>query len=140
MTKEQIEQLQYLGFKISKEDERGYTAVEKEGVPELSSLELLISTTTFKDEIHYWDAFKKSPTDPGGYVSAIRWDDENVAYMEGNHGWTSRWQVVPIAELAEHMQKNWDKDCDRGRYLNKVLVSQNSYTTKERISRDLCDK
>lgn len=137
MTKEQIEQLQYLGFAVSEEDERGNIAIESDSIPDLERLELLIAVMTFKEEIHYWDAFKKSPSDPGGYVSAIRWDEENVAYMEGNHGWTSRWQIVPITEMAAHMQKNWDKDCDRGKYLNKVFVSQNSYTTRERIKKNL---
>ena len=51
MTTEQIEQLQYLGFKVCKEDERGYTAVESESIPDLERLELLIAVMTFKEEI-----------------------------------------------------------------------------------------
>ena len=97
-------------------------------------------TMTFDDEIHYWDAYKKSPTDPGGYVTALRLDEEHVAYMEGNHGWTSSWYIVSVEEMAGHIQKNWDKDCDRGKYYNKVLIQKNKYITREKINNDLYRK
>ena len=137
MTQEQIQDLQDLGFCVGEEDERGYTAVSCETIPELTALEMLLLSLTFRDEIHYWDKYKVSPTDPGGYVTALRWNEESVAYREGNHGWSSRWQIVPIAEMAEHMQKNWDKDCNGGKYLNRVLISRNEYIARENISKEL---
>lgn len=137
MTKEQIEELCALGFEVSGEDERGKIAIARENVPDLICLEQLILILTFEEEINYWDAYRKSPTDPGGYVTAIRLDVETVAYMDGNHGWSSSWDVIPIQEMAKRIQKNWDKDCDRGLYLNKVIISHNKYVTRERINSDL---
>lgn len=137
MTQEQIQDLQDFGFCVSEEDERGRIAVSREEIPGLTELEMLLLTLTFWDEIHYWDADKYSATDPGGYVTALRWDADSVAYMEGNHGWSSRWRIVSVAEMAKHMQKNWDKDCDRGAYLNRILISHNEYISRERIKRNL---
>ena len=133
MTQEQINLLKEFGFQIDEDYHRGRTPIYSEKIPDLLSLEMLILTMTFQDEINYWDADWYSPTDPGGYVSALRLDNERVAYMEGNHGWTSRWYIVTIKEMAEHMQKNWDKDCDRGKFLNRVWIEPNRYTTKEKI-------
>lgn len=133
MTAEQIILLKEFGFRIGKDDHRGRTQIYCENIPDLLSLEMLILTMTFQDEINYWDADWNSPTDPGGYVSALRLDNERVAYMEGNHGWTSRWYIVTIEEMAEHIQKNWDKDCDRGKFLNRVWIEPNRYTTKDKI-------
>lgn len=137
MTKEQIEEIRAIGFKVSEEDSRGKVAIESDNLPDLLSLESLILILTFEEEIHYWDAFRESPTDPGGYVTALRLDGEMVAYMVGNHGWTSSWNVISIPEMAKQIQKNWDKDCDRGMYLNKIMISRNKYVTRERISDDL---
>lgn len=137
MTAEQINLLKEFGFQIGEDDHRGRTPIYSEKIPDLLSLEMLILTMTFQDEINYWDADWYSPTDPGGYVSALRLDNERVAYMEGNHGWTSRWYIVTIKEMAEHMQKNWDKDCDRGKFLNRVWIEPNRYTTKEKIRENI---
>ena len=136
MTKEQIKALQELGFQISDEVHYG-VSVFSDIIPELNVLKSLILIMTFDNEIHYWDAFKQSPTDPGGYVTALRLDDECVAYMEGNHGWTSSWYIVTIEEMAKHIRKNWDKDCDSGKYYNRVFIQKNQYITRERINNDL---
>ncbi|MBQ7766280.1 MAG: hypothetical protein IJ397_05495 [Lachnospiraceae bacterium] len=133
MTQEQINLLKEFGFQTGEDDHRGRTPIYSEKIPDLLFLEMLILTMTFQDEINYWDADWYSPTDPGGYVSALRLDNERVAYKEGNHGWTSRWYIVTIKEMAEHMQKNWDKDYDRGKFLNQVWIEPNRYTTKEKI-------
>ena len=127
MTSRQKKELLNLGFQISAEELRYGVVVFSETIPKLNVLKKLIMTMTFDDEIHYWDADQKSPTDPGGYVTALRLDEEQVAYMEGNHGWTSSWYIVSVEEMAEHIQKNWDKDCDRGKYYNKVLIQKNKY-------------
>lgn len=136
MTAEQITLLQEFGFKVGEDDHRGRTQIYCENIPDLLSLEMLILTMTFRDEINYWDADWYSPTDPGGYVSALRLDNERVAYKEGNHGWTSHWHIVTIKEMAEHIQKNWDKDCDRGKFLNCIWIEPNDYITKDKI----CEK
>lgn len=133
MTAEQITLLQEFGFQIGENDHRGRTQIYCENIPDLLSLEMLILTMTFRDEINYWDADWCSPTDPGGYVSALRLDNESVAYKEGNHGWTSHWYIVTIKEMAEHMQKNWDKDYDRGKFLNCIWIELNDHITKDKI-------
>lgn len=140
LTREQIQDLRDFGFCVSEEDERGRIAVSGEIIPDLVSLEMLLLTLTFWEEIHYWDADTYSPTDPGGYVTALRWDADSVAYMEGNHGWSSRWKIVSIEEMAKHIQKNWDKDCDRGAYLNRIQISHNKYISRERIRSRLREK
>ena len=137
MTEEQKEYLKEFGFKVSDEDERGRTVVFSEMVPDLISLEMLILTMTFYEEISYWDADWKSPIDPGGYVTALRLDNERVAYREGNHGWISKWYIVSVEEMAKHIQKNWDKDCDRGMYLNNVQIEHNKYITRQEIDDNL---
>ena len=50
-------------------------------------------------------------------------DENRAVYMEGNHGWSSKYKAVSVEELAELMIKNWDKDCDGGMYLNRIKVS-----------------
>ena len=140
MTKEQTEKLRVIGFKVSEVDSRGEIAIEKPIIPDLSSLEELISILTFGEEIKFWDAYRRSSTDPGAYVSALRLDEENVAYMDGNHGWSTRWNIVSIQEMAKRIQKNWDKDCDGGKYFNKIVISHNKYVTRERINNDLRKK
>lgn len=137
MTDKQINELQVWGFQVSDEDLRYGVAIFSESIPELVVLKKLISTMTFDDEIHYWDADRKSSTDPGGYVTALRLDKELVAYKEGNHGWTSSWYIVSVEDMAKHIQKNWNKDCDRGMYLNKVWIQPNKYITRESINNDL---
>ena len=137
MTQEQIQNLQDFGFCVDEEDERGNRVVSCKSIPGLTELEMLLLTLTFGEEIHYWDAEKQSPTDPGGYVTALRWDADSVVYMEGNQGWSSHWQIVSIEEMAKHMQKNWDKDCDRGAYLNRIRVSHNKYIARECVSKGL---
>lgn len=137
MTNEQIEKVRALGFEVSGDDGRGRIAIERESIPDLICLEKLILILTFDEEINYWDAYRKSPTDPGGYVTAIRLDGETVAYKDGNHGWSSSWDIVSIQEMAERIQKNWDKDCDCGLYLNKVIILPNKFVTRERINSDL---
>ena len=126
-----------MGFQVSDEDLRYGVAVSSETIPELDALKKMILTMTFDDEINYWDADRKSPTDPGGYVTALRLNEKQVAYKEGNHGWSSSWYIVSIEEMANHIKKNWDKDCDRGKYLNKVLINQNKYITRDKIKSDL---
>ena len=32
---------------------------------------------------------------------------------------------ISIREMAERIQRNWDKDCDSGMYLNRILISDN---------------
>ena len=140
MKKEQIEKLRALGFEVGEDDKRGEIAIESQNVPDLICLEKMILILTFEEEINYWDAYRKSPTDPGGYVTALRMDNETVAYKDGNHGWSSSWDIISIHEMAKRIQKNWDKDCDRGRYFNKVMISHNKYVTRERINSDLCRK
>jgi len=137
MTAEQITLLQEFGFQVGEDDHRGRTQIYCENIPDLLSLEMLILTMTFRDEINYWDADWYSPTDPGGYVSALRLDNERVAYKEGNHGWTSHWHIVTIKEMAEHIQKNWDKDCDRGNFLNCIWIELNDHITKDKIREKL---
>lgn len=140
MTKEQTEELRVIGFKVSEEDFRGNIIIEKEIIPDLSSLEKLILILTFGEQIEYWDAYRRSSTDPGGYVTALRWDEEHVAYMDGNHGWSSSWDIISIQEMAKRIQKNWDKDCNGGKYLNKIVISHNQYVTREQIGNDLRKK
>lgn len=137
MTEEQIQELSGIGFKVSEDNARGKVVIESEIIPDIFSLEKLILLLTFEDGINYWDAYRKSPTDPGGYVTALCLDTETVAYMDGNHGWTSSWDIISIQEMAKRIQKNWDKDCDRGLYLNKIIITHNKYVTRERISNNL---
>ena len=137
MTEQQKKEVTDLGFRIGDNDARHGVAVSYEAIPELEVIKKLILTLNFDEEIEYWDAYQKSPTDPGGYVTALRLDEERVAYMEGNDGWTSSWYIVSVEEMARHIQKNWDKDCNRGMYLNKVWIKQNKYITREKIFKDL---
>lgn len=137
MIQEQIKILRNLGFEVSEKDGKGNITISKSTIPDLIVLEKLLLTMTFDEEIHYWDADQKSPTDPGGYVTALCLGKQQVAYMEGNHGWTSKWYIISVEEMAKHIQKNWDKDCDGGKYLNKVQIRTNKYVTREEISKSL---
>ena len=137
MTQEQIKDIQDLGFQVSEEDIRGRTFVSRETIPDLLSLEMLILTTTFKEEIFFWNYYGKNISDPGSYVTAIHWDNETVAYKEANHGWSGSWKLMAIAEMAELIQKNWDKDCDRGAFLNQIRIEKSPYIVKSDLKKKL---
>lgn len=40
-------------------------------------------------------------------------------------------------QFAKHIQRNWNKDKDRGLYLNKILIKPNKRITPEKIYDDL---
>ena len=48
----------------------------------------------------------------------------------------SRWDTVTLREMAEHIRKNWDKEMDRGKYKNKIVIKQNKYISPGIIARD----
>lgn len=137
MTQEQIKELHEWGFEVGEEDVRGRTMVSKETIPDLLSLEILILTMTFKDEIFFWNHYGKTISDPGSYVTAIHWDNETVVYKEGNHGWSSSWKFMPIAEMVKLIQMNWDKDCDRGAFLNQIRIEKSPYIVKSDLKKQL---
>ncbi len=137
MTDEQITNLRYLGFTVGEEDPRRGFPVESESIPDLTALELMLSVMTFKEDISYWNAFCRSPSDPGGYVTALRLDSDTMAYREGNHGWIGRWELISLSEAARRIQENWDKDCDYGLFLNRIYICRNKHITKSSIMENM---
>lgn len=134
MKEYQIDEYKKLGFNVIYD--RDDILIEMNNIPDLSLIKRLIILLTFKDELNYWDSEYKSPSDPGAYVSAIRYSDETFAYRVGNHGWISNWEIISIDEMAKRIRKNWDKDCDYGKYLNRIKISQNKHITRSNIDSD----
>lgn len=59
-------------------------------------------------ELFFFDAFDGggvNDSDPGSYVS-VRRRDQEFAFQRGNHGWSSRWRLVPVEEIAALMLRN----------------------------------
>ncbi|MBW8304672.1 MAG: hypothetical protein K0M78_12200 [Brevundimonas sp.] len=59
-------------------------------------------------ELFFFDAFEGGDvydSDPGSYVS-VRRRARELAFKRGNHGWSSRWRLAPIEEIAALMLRN----------------------------------
>lgn len=66
-------------------------------------------------------------SDPGAYCRAVVIDQDTVSYMEGNHGWTSKWKEVSIGEFATFVQMNWDKGDGSGQYAYCIHLENNKW-------------
>ncbi|NMC56216.1 MAG: hypothetical protein GYA50_03230 [Eubacteriaceae bacterium] len=54
-------------------------------------------------------------------------DEYTVAYMLGNHGWSSDWKKISIMEFAKYLQKNWGVEDWSGAYKNYIELRENLY-------------
>lgn len=122
MQEEKVKQIKKLGFDVSEAGRNGEQFVSMQSIPEKDIVIKMLKVLTFDDEIFFWDYFHDTVTDPGGYVTAYMLDNCRSVYMEGNHGWSSKFVAISVDELAELMIKNWDKDCDGGMFLNKIRI------------------
>lgn len=136
MTEKQTEQLEALGFAVSEKDSRGNCFIGMDNPPSVEVIKKLLSVMTENDEVFYWDYYSPRLSDPGAYISILSDKDGRIIFKKANHGWSSKWSYIGIDEIAENIQKNWEKDCDGGALRNKIRVSDNIYK-KEKIQQDL---
>lgn len=124
-------ELDRLGFVVEPGSRAGYFRISKETVPDVDHIIKLLRAIPFEKSISFWNYYHQTISDPGSYVTAVIVGDHAV-YMEGNHGWSSDYKRISFEELAELIQKNWDKDCDWGKYLNAVFVEPHRNSERDR--------
>jgi len=122
MQEEKTKKIKKLEFDVSDIGRNGEQFISMQSVPEIDVVTKMLKVLTFEDEIFFWDYYHDTISDPGGYVSAYMLDDNRAVYMEGNHGWSSKFTTISVDELAELIIKNWDKDCDAGMFLNRIRI------------------
>lgn len=122
MLEDQVEQLVKLGFDVSEKGRNGERFIFRQTAPTIDEALEMLKIFTFEDGIFFWNFFHVTISDPGAYVIAYVLNQDRAVYEEGNHGWSSEYKAISLQELAELIIKNWDKDCDRGEYLNKIEI------------------
>ncbi|MCR5529637.1 MAG: hypothetical protein K6F49_10510 [Saccharofermentans sp.] len=90
----------------------------------------LLGLLTHKDVLHFFDAFYKSPTDPGRYVSVYMTEGTPVYYY-GNHGWSSEYKHMTCEEMAGLIAKNWDESDGRS-YGNYIEIKPNLWSERDK--------
>ena len=137
MKEESELKIKQLNFRISSMGRNGIRSVSMEDIPSREIVVQMLKQLTFEDAIYFWDYYHVTVTDPGGYVTAYMLDEDRAVYMEGNHGWTSRYEAISVDYLAEMIIKNWDKDCDGGMYMNAIQVGPHYSIEKHGFLYDL---
>lgn len=122
MEQGKIDRIKQLGFTISEAGRNKERFVSMQTIPSKETVLRMLRELDFEDSIIFWDYYHITVTDPGGYVRAYMIDEKKAVYMEGNHGWSSRFAAISIDDLADLMIKNWDKDCDDGMYYNSIKI------------------
>lgn len=122
MQEDKLKKIEELGFDVSEKGRNEERFVSFESVPAKDMVLKMLKFLDFEDCILFWDYYHVTVTDPGGYVTAYMLDENRAVYMEGNHGWSSKFKVISVDELAEMVIKNWNKDCDGGMYLNRIQI------------------
>lgn len=110
------------GFSVEDTSNDGFF-IKKETIPGIEELVRLIEWIPAEKCIFFWNYYHVTVTDPGSYVTAVVLGDHAV-YQEGNHGWSNQFQRISLLDLAELIQKNWDKDWEQGRYLNCIEIKR----------------
>lgn len=131
MKDREVKKIQELGFEVSNEGRNGERSISMKVTPSKDVVIKMLKQLTFEDCIFFWDYYHATVTDPGGYVSAYVLDGKRAVYMEGNHGWSSKFQAISLEELSELIIKNWDKDCDGGAFLNSIKINPHHNSHKD---------
>ena len=118
---ELISMIAKIGFEVRTIDDgrqKPYLEVSLQETPSTKMLVELLGLLTYKDVLYFFDAFYKSPTDPGRYIS-VYMTEETPVYHFGNHGWSSEYKHMTCEEMADLIVKNWDKSDGRsyGKYI-----------------------
>ncbi|MGY2893434.1 hypothetical protein [Deinococcus sp. UYEF24] len=66
----------------------------------------VFETLTEGQALHFFAADVPSPSDPGGYVTAMRNTAGNLTRWVGNHGWSSALREVSLTELQDELYRN----------------------------------
>lgn len=120
-----------LGFEVISHERDGINGmlkiVQTPSTPPIEKVVSLLKMITKKYELTFFDYYHPQYSDPGAYCSAVVIDENTVSYMEGNHGWTSKWKEVFIEDFAIFMQKNWDKDDGSGQFSYCIHLRDNKW-------------
>ena len=71
-------------------------------------------------EIHFFDHFHPTISDPGAYCTAQKLSAGKYAYYRANHGWSSKWEAADLDFLTEYLYKNREFNTDYFR-IDKVV-------------------
>jgi hypothetical protein len=89
--------------------------------------DLLIRLSADK-ELHFFDAFHPAWSDPGAYITVVKYNDGYI-YKMGNHGWSSAWHPTDIDRLSRYILKN--RDCQEGGIYIQRIVKEIKFDVNE---------
>jgi hypothetical protein len=95
--------------------------VSFQGEPSHSAFMALLASTPGGSELHFFDRFYPTISDPGAYVRVQRKGDEFIYYL-ANHGWSNDWQRQSIEMIAAWIALNARSLRARGNPLREVRV------------------
>ena len=126
-----LEKIREAGFEVKPHERDGINGLLKliyyYTTPDINLIIKLLLLIKKKYKISFFDLYHPQISDPGAYCSAVVINEDTVAYMLGNHGWSSEWKKIPIWEFAKYLQKNWGTEDWSGVYKNYIQISENLY-------------
>lgn len=81
----------------------------------------LLNWLPYGFELHFYDQYYPSMSDPGAYVTVQRREDIFI-HMLGNHGWSSDWMKQSPELLATWLMLNMEKKGDLYEPLSSITV------------------
>ena len=124
-----INNIKDLGFEVKSHRRDGVNGMKKvikyESIPSIEIILGLLKLINKEYVLSFFDYYHTQISDPGAYCNAVVISDTTVSYMEGNHGWTSKWKEVSLEDFALFIQKNWDKDDGSKQFENCILLEHN---------------
>ena len=125
--------LEKIGFEVRTVDDgrqKPYLEVSRKEAPSSELVVELMGLLTYRDVLEFFDAFYKSPTDPGRYVSVYMTEGSPI-YHFGNHGWSSNNEYMTCDQMADLIVKNWDKSDGRD-YKDYIKISPNLWSDRDK--------
>ena len=125
--------LEKIGFEVRTVDDgrqKPYLEVSRKEAPSSELVVELMGLLTYRDVLEFFDAFYKSPTDPGRYVSVYMTEGSPI-YHFGNHGWSSNYEYMTCDQMADLIVKNWDKSDGRD-YKDYIKISPNLWSDRDK--------
>lgn len=117
-----INELTKLGFTVSQGGRTGQLSVGMQATPSEECLSRLLALITPEYEIFYWDYYSPTRSDPGAYITIRKNAQDELFRKKANHGWSGDWKQAEPGEVISDIIRNWDKDCDRGKFLNRIEI------------------
>ena len=109
-----------LGFQI-KECKYQYFYAYSADIPSKEQVLGMLDLLTEHENIFFWNYYHKGSVEPGSYIDVYMIDGKPYIH-EGTHGCGGYTKTIDMDVLIEFIIRNWDKDCDWGKYDHAVAI------------------